>query len=96
MIIIVFVLIIKAPEDFRATTIFNVLFDSSEDIECVEFDIIDDDIALEDDEQFMVTFTIQSSDTTAVPGDVSSSTVTIVDDDGNNVVIEVIIDQIYY
>ncbi len=51
-------------------------------MKCVNFSIVDDEIALEANELFMVTFNIQSSNTTAIPGDISSTTVTIIDEDG--------------
>ena len=42
---------------------------------------MDDQIALEGDEDFKVTFEINSGNTTALPGDTSDSTVTIEDND---------------
>ena len=77
-----------APADFIATTLPNVVFDSnvvidSNDTElCVQFNITDDDIALEGDEKFTVSFDIKSDNATAIPGNGATSTVTIVDNDG--------------
>ena len=71
-----------APDDFIATTITNVELSSENNEVCVEFRIVDDDIALEGDEVFRVSFDIKSSNTTATPGDRPTTTVTIEDDDG--------------
>ena len=79
-----FILNNLAPEDFTATTKSNVVFRSDMDLLCTDFVIEDDDIALEGNEQFLVSFTIQSSNTTAQPGDTPTSTVTIIDNDGEN------------
>ena len=58
------------------------MFDSDDTELCVQFDITDDEIALEGDEKFIVSFDIKSDNTTAIPGNRATSTVTIVDNDG--------------
>ena len=73
-----------APADFTATTKSNVIFRSNMDLLCTDFVIEDDDVALEGNEEFLVSFTIRSSNTTAQPGDTPTSTVTIIDNDGEN------------
>ena len=71
----------SAPEDFIADIKRDVLFASDKNQLCIEFEIVDDQIALEGDEDFKVTFEINSGNTTALPGDTSDSTVTIEDND---------------
>ena len=61
----------------------NVRFPSDERQLCVNFDINEDEIALEGDETFSVSFNILSRNTTAQPGDRPTSIVTIIDNDGN-------------
>ena len=61
----------------------NVEFESDKDRLCVQFDIQEDDIALEGNETFSVRFDILSGNTTAQPGDRPTSIVTIIDNDGN-------------
>ena len=59
---------------------FTVLFPSGESRECVDIDLNPDNIALEGDEQFSVMIT--SVGDGAIIGSRSTSSITIVDDDG--------------
>ncbi len=70
---------ILAPADFTAE-LKTVSFPSGQTTLCVEFDLNPDDIALEGDEQFNVMITTVGSG--AEIGSPSTSSITIVDDDG--------------
>ena len=65
-------------EDFTAVST-TVTFAPDQDRLCVNIGIIDDSIALEPDREFSVTFTVPPDVET---GPTSTSTVTVVDDDG--------------
>ena len=66
--------------DFDEDTI-SIVFPSGQSRICVEFNITDDQIALEFFEEFNVTFQIISDSTVAIPGQRAMSVVTIIDDD---------------
>ena len=57
----------------------TVTFAPDQDRVCVNISIIDDNIALEPDREFSVTFTVPSDVET---GPTSTATVTVADDDG--------------
>ena len=66
--------------DFDEATI-SIVFPSGQSRICVEFNITDDQIALEFLEEFDVMFQIISDSTVAIPGQRAMSVVTITDDD---------------
>ena len=66
--------------DFDEDTI-SIVFPSGQSRICVEFNITDDQIALEFFEEFDVMFQIISDSTVAIPGQRAMFVVTIIDDD---------------
>ena len=76
------ILFLTDQRDFVAETKSGVMFLKDQSIRCVQFTILDDNVLLERNETFDVTFDIQSRSSLAMKGTPQRAIVTIKDNDG--------------
>ena len=76
------ILFLTDQRDFIAETKSGVMFLKDQSIRCVQFTILDDNVLLERNETFDVTFDIQSRSSLAMKGTPQRAIVTIKDNDG--------------
>ena len=76
------ILFLTDQRDFVAETKSGVMFLKDQSIRCVQFTILDDNVLLERNETFDVTFDIQSRSSLAMKGTPQRAIVTIKDNEG--------------
>ena len=76
------ILFLTDQRDFIAETKSGVIFLKEQSIRCVQFTILDDNVLLERNETFDVTFDIQSQSSLAMKDTPQRAIVTIKDNDG--------------
>ena len=76
------ILFLTDKRDFVAETKSGIVFLREQSIRCVNFTILDDNVYLERNETFDLTFDIQSRSTLAMKGTPQRAIVTIKDNEG--------------